>query len=232
MADPKPYAFAVNRVTISGDCFSGAEVWTTGFFLGSESADAVDPDGLAAEIAPYWTTFFTTANSTVASTYRSLQVKVSHIGADGVTDGALTDYYDWVTPPTGNAGPTSMPPQTSLVCTLTSNLTRGAGAKGRMYLPGINGAVTTSGKVTGTTPTNASLNLKTMFDAINSDVDIPGQLILASHGPVTKVLPGPVNTYFDPLNVLVTGLRIGDVYDTQRRRRNGLTEFYTNRALA
>lgn len=232
MADPKPYAYKVNRVTISGDCFGGAEIWTTGFFLGAEGADATDPDGLAAEIGPYWASFFSTANSAVSVQYRTLQVKVSQFDANGVTNQALTDYYDFVTPPTGGGGSLAHAAQVSLVATLTSGVTRGAGSKGRMYLPGINSAVGTNGKLATASSQNISLNLKDMFDAINADVDIPGQVILASHGPVTKVMPGPVLSYFSPSNHLVTGLKVGDVLDTQRRRRNGLVEAYSARTLA
>lgn len=228
----RPYAFKVNRVTISGDCFSGGEIWSTGFFIGSTSADAGDPAGSAQDIAEYWSTFWTTANSVISIYYRTLEVKVAQLGTDGKTDLASIDYYTLPTPVTGGGGGSAQPPQTSLVATLTSDVQRGLGSKGRMYLPGINSAVTNTGKVTATTPTNVSLNLKTMFDAINADADIPGSVILASHGHKLTTVPGGDVTYIEPVNTLVTGLRIGDVYDTQRRRRNGLSEVYTTRVLA
>jgi hypothetical protein len=231
VAEPKPYAYKVNRVTISGDCFSGAEIWTTGFFMGFVDADAPSPAGLAAEIAPYWASYFTPGANTVSPYYRTTQVKVSQISADGVTDAGLTDFYTYVTPPTGGGSPSALPAQTSVVCTLTSDLARGAGAKGRMYLPGHNAAVGSNGKMPGTQTANVATALETMFEAINADGDIPGNLILASHGPLTRVFPGPEIHYLNPLNTLITGLRIGDVYDTQRRRRNGLVEVYTSRTI-
>lgn len=228
----RPYAHKVNRVTISGDCFSGAEVWTTGFYLGETGADAGDPAGSAEDIAGYWNTFWTTANSMISIYYRTLEVKVAQLDTDGKTDLGSIDYYTLTTPTTGGGGGSAMPPQTSLVATLTSDVQRGLGSKGRMYLPGVNGTVTNTGKVISTTPTNVSLNLKTMFDGINADADIPGSVILASHGHKLTSVPGGDVTYIEPVNTLVTGLRVGDVYDTQRRRRNGLAEVYTTRVLA
>jgi hypothetical protein len=233
MAVEKPFAYKVNRVTISGDCFNGAEVWSTGFYFGYTNADAADPAGTADDIAGYWSTFFTTAANKVGSAYRTLQVKVAQLGTDGKTDLDSIDYYDYPSPVVGVTATSVLPPQISLAATLSSDVQRGLGAKGRMYLPGVWDSVSTStGKLGTTTPTNVSLNLKTMFDAINSDTDIPGEVILASHGHKTTIIPGGDIVYISPINTKVTGLRVGDVFDTQRRRRNDLPEVYVTRVLA
>jgi hypothetical protein len=71
--------------------------------------------------------------------------------------------------------------------------------------------------------------MKTFFDSINTLTS--DYLILASHGHGVKT-GGVITSYTGALNAEVTGCRIGDVYDTQRRRRDDLIETYTARTLA
>lgn len=228
------YAHAVNRVTISGTCFGGAEEWSTGFWMGSEGADAGDPNGAAEAIAGHWRVFFELAANSISSGYLTTQVKVAqHIAETEATDLSMVDFYD-VSPVMDGGGTTvSMPAQTSLVLTLTSEIQRGTGSKGRMYLPGVNSSVTgTTGKLLSSFVLNFSATLKTFADSVNADANVPDSIILASRGTKTTLLPGGDIIYINPHNKLVTGLRVGDVYDTQRRRRNGLTEAYSTQVLA
>jgi hypothetical protein len=94
-----------------------------------------------------------------------------------------------------------------------------------MYLPGYAGGVDGGGKVESSIVSGIATNLKTFFDSMTSDADIPDQLILAAKGT------GPVPA-LTAQNDYVETLRVGDVVDTQRRRRNGLNETYTSRVLA
>jgi hypothetical protein len=231
---PADYPHRVNKVVISGDCFSGSEIWSTGFYMGSETADAGDPGSLAAlNIAPYWTTFFTHVDSHISNGYRTLQIKVSQLGTDGDTDLEMIDFYDYPSPPAGGGGASTLPPQISLAATLTSELQRGLAAKGRMYLPGINSAVSSSSAKLSTITTNPLLDkLKIFFDAVNTDPDIPGRLILASKGHKVAGVGGDPFTYIGGVIKDVTGFRVGDVYDTQRRRRDAIPEVYSTRVLA
>ena len=227
------YAHNVNRVTISGDCFDGAEIWSTGFWMGSETADAGDPALSAEDIAGHWNAHFTTTAAITSNKYRTTQVKVSqHKASDGKVDLTKVDIYDLNPITTGNSAATKYPPQITLAATLTSDIQRGTGSKGRMYLPGINTVVGDTGKISATPQGNLVTSLKTMFDAINADADIPDRVILVSRGNKLVTIPGGDITYINPKNVNVTGLRVGDVYDTQRRRRNDLPEVYITSVLA
>jgi hypothetical protein len=228
----RPYAHKVARVTISGDCFTSAEEWSTGFYLGGETGDSASVTGSAANIAPYWTTFFTSATTKVSNRYRTLMVKVASFGTDGKTIDDEIDYYSYPTPILGAYTVNHNPPQISLAATLTSSEARGLASKGRMYLPGVGPSVDTNGRIPSADSGNIATNLKTFFDALNSSFPMPGLVILASHGHRTEVLPGPDIVYTSPENKFVHGLKVGDVYDTQRRRRNGLSESYTSRTLA
>jgi hypothetical protein len=133
----------------------------------------------------------------------------------------------------GGGTATAFPAQITLCATMTSEIQRGTGSKGRMYLPGINQAIQGgTGKLLSSQTATLVGHFKTFLDAVNADPDIPDSVILVSRGNKLTTFPGGDITYINPHNKLVTGCRIGDVYDTQRRRRNGLTEAFSTAVLA
>lgn len=228
------YAHNVNRVTISGTCFTGGEIWSTGFWLGSATADAGDPAGSAIPIAGFWNTFFGNVAQAFSASYITQQVKVAqHKASDGKVDLTKVDFYDLSPTQAGGGGSSALPPQISLAATMTSQIQRGTAAKGRMYLPGINTQVTSStGKISSSVINTHATAFKTFLDAVNASSSVPDSVVLVSKGnKVTDIGTGEVH-YVLPKNALVTGLRIGDVYDTQRRRRNAMAETYTTKVLA
>lgn len=220
------YAHKVTRVTLSGTMFGGTEEWSTGFFLGQEGSDAADLNQLGLDvIRNAWTTFFTAAGSQVNSAYRFTQAKSATIGVDGKTIEGTVQYSYPTGTISGGVATNTHPPQCALVVTLLSDRPRGKASKGRMYLPGFSGNITSSGKADATQIGTVATNLKTFFDALVGNFDITDQLILAAKG--TGALPA-----LTAQNDYVETIRVGDVVDTQRRRRNGLAEVYTSRTLA
>jgi hypothetical protein len=229
------YQYRVNKVTIHGTCFGGLEEWTTGFYLGETGADAADPgSATAAAIAPFWTTFFTGGNSKIGAAYKTDQIKVSQLEIDGDVDLDMIDIYDYPTPVTGTNGGAPQPPQITLAATLTSDLQRGLAAKGRMFLPGINLPVFNNDpRISPTEQGQITTGLKTFFDAVNASTSIAGSVILASKGRKTTPIQDPDNWFYvGGKNARVTGVRVGNVYDTQRRRRGEIPEVYTTAVLA
>jgi hypothetical protein len=220
------YAHQVTRVTLSGTMFSASEEWSTGFFMGHEGSDATKIEQAGADlIRDAWVTFFSHMNSYINTTYKFTQVKTALIDANGFTvDGSQVYSYPTGTV-SGNTGTNTLPPQCSLVATLLSDRPRGRASKGRMYLPGISAGIqSASGKLFATDVDSIATNLKTFFDALTGAIDIPDQLILAAKGVgVTPALTAQ--------NDYVETIRVGDVVDTQRRRRNGLVETYTSKVL-
>jgi hypothetical protein len=220
------FAHKVNRVTFSGTCFSGAEIWSTGFYLGNPDSDAAVPDDAIAElISAKWQTFFTTPGSNIANTYKYDHLKIQHYNADGTQDlSVLTDKY-LTTPIGGGGGSGASAPQLAMVASLRSSEARGLGSKGRMYLPGVDVAIS---DLTGTTTTSntdsISLALQVMFNAIRDDAGIPDMPILASKGRTVAPTSPPVNRE-------IRQIAVGNVYDTQRRRRNNLVEVYSLRNI-
>lgn len=217
------YAHNVWRVTISGTCFAGSEIWSTGFFVGYEDGDASVPTQQDADyIRNRWETFVETGNSNISSRYQSEEVKISHLLANGDTapDNTIFSIFS----PTVNGAGTIHPfPQLSLVCSLLSDV-HGLGAKGRMFLPGFGTTPDTTARISSTDVGTIATNLETMFEGINTDLGIRGDIINASFGRTT---PTPATG----VNAKVTSIRVGNVLDTQRRRRNALGESYTTKTI-
>lgn len=219
------YAHTVNRITLSGTMFGGAEEWSTGFFLGQEGSGAQEMTQAGLDqIRDAWATFFSAAGSMISSQYRFTQVKSALIADTGKTiDGSQMYSYPGATV-SGAVAAGTHPPQCALVVTLLSDRPRGKASKGRMYLPGFAGIITGTGKADAAQIGTIATNLKTFFDSFADDADVPDQLILAAKG--TGVL-GALNAQND----YVETIRVGDVVDTQRRRRNGLVETYVSKVL-
>lgn len=114
-------------------------------------------------------------------------------------------------------------PADTVVVSLRSPSTFGEANRGRMYLPhcAINRVTATpfmNGTAIGNVATAAALFLNTVNDVCNTGPE-PGVIqIMSSKGTGTS--KG------------VTSMAIGNVLDTQRRRRNRLVENYTTRSVS
>lgn len=229
-----PLAYRTTRVTISGTFGGGVEEWSTGFWFGYDSGDADLPtQELADGIAAAWRTFFTSNNSWISPAFNTTEVKLSSHGTDGRSDANDTIYSVYTTECKGTIG-TTFPPQVTLAVTLMGAQARGIASKGRMYLPGVGAGINEQGKVAGGSLSTIADNLGTFFTAVNA-LPENNVLVLASHGQLTKDPVdgswGPKIGGLGPDTKPVVGIKLGDVYDTQRRRRNGLVETYVQRAV-
>ena len=223
-----PYANAHVKVTIFGTSCEGAEEWSTGFRMGSEDEGSgnfgINSAWLDA-VLPLWQTYFTGVGNGFHSSFKTVGIKAAIILPDGKTDLAnvLTKAYD--TPISGQQGSAPYPPQVALVAQLAAASPVGLGSKGRMYLPGIALGIGNNGKL-GSVQTALHANgLRTFLDGCENAANSPGYVINASKGR-------PGVPFTPPVNRRVTTIRVGSVYDTQRRRRNGLTEEYSSASMA
>ena len=219
------YAWKVLRCTAFGSAFGGDEEWSTGFYMGALSNDIVPPTQATADaFLTRWQTFFTAANSSICSGYKTEGVRTTLYNASGVMDPAANFYAYPTVPFAGGGASTPQPAQISLVASLHATPQRGLASKGRMFLPGVNIAMGVDGRISSTNVTSLVTTLKTLFTGMNGDTNVPGDLINASKGGTgLGALP--------PVNRAVTNLLIGNVYDTQRRRRNTLTETYSTNTI-
>jgi hypothetical protein len=228
-----PLAYRTSRVTISGTYAGGAEEWSTGFWFGNAGGDATLPDqALADGIRDAWRTFFITLNNGVSNLYESTLVKVSSFGTDGKSNPNDTVYANFPVQTKGVANPL-FPPQIALVATLQSADPRGLAAKGRMYLPGVNIALGTDGRIPAAGQGNIVTGIKTFLAAVNA-LPADNVILNASHGQLTKDIDGSVGPKvggYGPVSKPVISVKVGNVYDTQRRRRNGMSEVYVAQNL-
>jgi hypothetical protein len=225
-----PYAYRVTRVTISGSFMAGIEEWSTGFYMGKIDGDAALPtQAQADDVRDAWGTFFNNSTSEFSSSWTTSLVKLSSVGTDTKSNAADTVFSNYTVNPIGKQT-NVYPPQISLVATMASNSPRGIGAKGRMYLPGIAKPFGTDGKIAGQFVDAISTNFKTFLDAVNASTNTDDYVILASQGQLNR--DGTIKVGgLSAVNRAVTSIRLGNVYDTQRRRRNGLQEQYQVKAL-
>lgn len=218
------YPHRVAKVTLSGTMFGGQEIWSTGFFMGFEGQDAPEiTDTGVSDISNAWQTFFTAATSEISNKYQYTMCKVQMLGVDGKALPDTAKYYSPVSTINGGSPSAALPPQVALVATLANSLPRGLATKGRMFLPGVNSPVDATGHISSATTGAIATNLQTFFGAIMNDADTPGRAVLASTGNALQLRPGQIRN--------VTQIRVGNVYDTQRRRRNALMEAYTTKPV-
>lgn len=126
----------------------------------------------------------------------------------------------WKTPVAGSQGGAMMPPQCSTVVSLRTSQT-GRRGRGRFFLPPMTAAAVTTGATNGTLQAAAQASCataaKTLLEALQYDGVNP------LYGPhVRAIVTGsPYNAYAG-----VSSVRIGNVIDTQQRRRRSLPETY------
>src|SRR5664280_3036968 len=113
----------------------------------------------------------------------------------------------------GGGGGSTLPPQVAVCATLLTAHARGKAHKGRIYLPALAGALITYGVGAGTIGGGAAGAIgdatHAFIQAINAALPSPNAVsVISSTGEANHV----------------TGVAIGSVYDTQRRRRRSLPE--------
>lgn len=216
------FAQRVNRVTMSGSMYAGGEIWTTGFYAGGTGTDAPEPtDAMAEMVADEWQTFFTSVSVKVAYLFKTATIKVTPISAAGVIDVPKIKSFSYPTAIEGAHTGNGNPPQCSVVATLIADSGVGLAGKGRMYLPGIGSGIDTTGHLATSDANAIASALATFFANVNGSFDNPGLAINASHRPIVIGDPTPINR-------VLTSVRVGNVFDTQRRRRNALAETYSS----
>lgn len=181
---------------------SAAEVFSHSLWLNATATEASD---VATDVGAAWESQF--AAQAAASWPDSTLWSTCYVSKVDLSTGVVlsTAQVD-VTGVAGDSG-NSLPPQCAIVCTLRTNLS-GRSHRGRFYLPpAATGVVTNLGRLNSTAQAN-------MADALQ---DFMTTVLGAGHTPVvySRVLHA---------TTVITALDVGDVFDTQRRRRDSLSE--------
>lgn len=200
--------------------------WTIqgNWYLEMGASDLDPADWLHDQIGPATQTLM---NTTLFSSNAYLEkIKVYPINNQGKTEPAVP--YVSGTPMVltaktntvfdGGGGANLLPPQLSGVCSWRTPQI-GPGGRGRIYLGGLNSstALGTDGLFGGGNISTFLGYIKTWIEACK--LDGSSSNIWAA----PSVIPTNWQSY-----VLITGARMGNVWDTQRRRRRSLVETYTS----
>lgn len=223
-------------VTVIGDSYAQTERWQFGLRLTSggvsnqATADAIKPIVLkwwVGTAAPY----SVNSNFGAPTTHRLTEIKCANIETTGLYPPTLPSASSFIVPPqAGSAAPhAGMLAQGSMAMTLMTAIPRGLASKGRVYLPpSIRYQPGTDGLLAAAEAQKLADSFLNLIKEINADA-LVGNVAVFSRG---KGHPAPsangkkiLYTYPDPgaMN-LVTGIRVGRVVDTQRRRRRSLAE--------
>jgi len=230
---PVQYAHKIHRYTISGTSFNAAEIWSTSFYVGHDDSDVGNPiQAVVDNVRTAWTTFFQTSAVKFSNRWQTTQVKCALINTNGSTDLANVLYAPYGTAISGPESFNAYPPQVTLAATLEVAGARGIASKGRMYLPGIAQPLEGDGRISSANSLIVCNGFKDFLDDVNVAVSGDGAVILASQGRRVKNAEGE----YEPVpgtavNAFVDRVRVGCVYDTQRRRRNDLVEAYQTATL-
>lgn len=219
------YAHRVKRLTFSGTCFGGREIWSTGLFIAIPGSDvSTATQGEVDLHAASWAAFFGAVGTKFSNAYTTTQTKLSVLDTAGHPDPLNTVYNTAVVTP-GSYGGNPQVPQASLVASLRATAIHGLATHGRMYLPGVGYVVDPSqGGISSTDQNTIATQFQTFINAINTHAVSGEAVSLCSKGTTTPtVQPGVTQT--------VTHVEIGNIYDTQRRRRNGFAESYVNKTI-
>lgn len=200
----------------------GGEVWSCGLrTIGVPTSGQPSLDALTQVAADKWKNFF----SAIAT-----QCIPSSVTLEGVTgrmlDTAGVTLLQSEMIPTGGAGSgTSAPtlPNQCAVCVTLMTAQGGRSGKGRVFLPLIKISMSTANRIP--LPGNISAAFKTMIDTTHTAwvplMEGSGTMRYAVQSQKPGIGGHPI-----------TSIRIGDVVDTQRRRRDSQTEQYTAANIA
>lgn len=206
----------------------GGDVWQCGIRVvegtvapdGSASgAPLATPVAYMSDLQATLRTWFTTAVTGVgcAGGATLAWLKVNNIGSDGkYSNPSTTNRYDYATPGTGPVSTAGQCPMITLAYTFTSLRARGPGSKGRIYLP-LNIPAQYSSQLG--TVANYVTHAKNLLAAIARPVGAAS----AANGVFPVIASGRNATNFQ-----INGVRVGNVMDVQRRRKNAITETYTS----
>jgi hypothetical protein len=211
-----------------GGTLPGGEQWTCGLRLASgvsEAGLAPLPLGISdsflsdllGSYVPAIKTFHTTAATGINSACKLTYVKAAAIGVDGKylpdqTSVARSDFA----PLAGGHTAQTPPNQVALCVTTKTARLRGHAHQGRFFLPLVSIDVSNvDGLMSAGNAAGVAAQAKILIEALS---DIPGVDIITSPGAavMSKIGSGATNR--------ITGVAVGRVLDTQRRRRRSLPE--------
>lgn len=205
---------------------TSGEVWSNTMRFVTNSTDVNDLQALAAEwsseLIPALTTLMTASSYSSAANLE--YIKANAVDASGHQPPGPTNA--WFAPtdfPIKAGGGTASFYQDALVVSFTTAIERGVAVRGRCYVPGPDRQNTNMDTSTGLMSDAFVLSVRNAWQTFLVDLDDnPGPDFADLRAAVVSKVGDPETNY-----QTITGVRVGRVMDTQRRRRNALAENYT-----
>ena len=204
-----PYPNPFLRIVMSGTTYA-AEGFSIGLNIG-QNFDG--PLSQPSDLTPYVTAckdWFARVDTRISGLAKLNMVKVNLVGTNGKYVSQTSSGTVEVTPVvTGGGGAIAVPPQNTLAVTLTTANLRGTAVRGRIYPPLLSLSPAADGFIVAASALGVANSMATFVNALNAIG--PGDVSIMSDVGAGKV-------------GRVTGVRVGRVVDTQRRRRRSLPE--------
>ena len=196
----------------------GGEVWSCGVRTSGAlgPTDQVTLDALATNGVVQWSTFHATAANVIGSGVIFDLCTVRVISTAGITVGQSERSP---ASPVAGSGSVNKPNQCAVVVTLITAVA-GRRGRGRFYVPVLGGTITGANRVAPTQRDSLADTAAAMLSGINDGLD-----------NATYAARVGVQSQTGLSDAVVTSIRVGDVWDTQRRRRDNIIESYTSRAV-
>lgn len=225
------FASSFLQFTIGGVLTAGAvdqDEWQIGFKVPvvgitgalTDARQMAFLDDAELDARAWWTTMAQNYGVQTGMTF----VKVNLIGQDGrYANTTKTFRKDF--PKVVGTSPQTLPADVALVVSLTTGAARGLASKGRVFLPPPSSGRVINGRVDQYTRDDAgnatALLIKNLGNA--PGLDSGAVVDIGDVSVMSKIGVGTTRT--------VTGVRVGDLFDTQRRRSNRMREVYTSYPL-
>nr|CRY97296.1 hypothetical protein [uncultured prokaryote] len=215
-----PHSYITFGGTV-GEVVPGDEIWQCGIRVKAQTSqfDEGNLQLYVDDIADALGDWFNDSNQKISNKTTLNWVKAANIDPSGkYPAGSVPGIHDYSSPPVGSVSGYNVPQFCSLVWSYKGiEIVRGAGANGRIYPPFSpipaegTSAVITSAQNTAVVSSQTLLAVIANAESSNEDlVVIP--IIASSKGPFQAI----------------TSTRVGNVVDTQRRRRNAVKETYVS----
>jgi hypothetical protein len=198
-----------------GGKLPGSEQWSCGLRMAPRNTGpwpATDAAANLTAISTAISAFHTRVASKIDTRALLSFCKVNMIGVDGHYVLPTTNEHIYADI-AGGGGTQMFPNQVALAVTLQTAFSRGPAHQGRFYLPLPATGVGSNGAIDPTDQSNVKGSANTLLTALNA--------VSASYG--VSVFSRKLGS---PAQNMVTGIKVGGVLDTQRRRRRSMAEAY------
>lgn len=217
-----PYSFI--KLTFGGDLRDTDEVWACGFHIGRESANTTqnDLENIGSiQLQVIWdaiANFHSNGANDVPTNMRLQWVKMAAVGTNGKYLGAPVEHiYSTARSGSNTKG---FIPSTAVVYTLVADKFKDPGKYNRFYLPTTPPTASNGHKLTSAETEDRATSLANIVNDINA------ALAVEFSGLRVRIVSQKTNIYRQ-----VSSVRVGDIIDVQRRRRNALRESYNEHAV-